>query len=302
MTLSYAWRLVCLSCAVFFLIHLAVGAAVALGAPAAIRLAERFSPRRAAGFLLWLRLLPAMSAAVVVAAVCVPSYLWLEPNAGVEHVGSACLAAAVLGSAVWIFGGVRAGRAALRSRRLVRLEQPCLALAGFLRPRLIVSPAVRAVLTAEQFEAALAHERAHWASRDNLKRLLLLLAPGLLPFCPGFGRMERAWRRFTEWAADDSAAAGSARRSLSLAAALVRVARLQTRPVVLPFATSLLGEGPDLAARVTRLLHPAPRRATAERSGLPLGAAAALAAAFGAILLHPATLGAAHRLLERLME
>ncbi len=302
MTLSYAWRLLCLSGAVFFLIHFAVGAAVALGAPAAICLAERFPPRRAAGFLLGLRLLPAVLAAAVVAAVCVPSYLWLEPNAGVEHVGAACLAAAALGSAAWLFAGARAWRAALRSHRLLRDRQPCLALAGILRPRLIVSPTVRAVLTPEQFETALAHERAHWVSRDNLKRLLLLLAPGLLPFCPGFGRIERAWGRFTEWAADDSAAAGSTRRSLSLAAALVRVARLQTRPVALPLATSLLGEGPDLAARVARLLHPAPRRIAAERSRMPLGLAAALALAFGAILFHPATLSAAHQLLERLME
>jgi Zn-dependent protease with chaperone function len=302
MTLSYVWRLVCLSAAVFFLVNLLMGACVALAVPAAIRRAERTLPRRAALLLLVLRMLPAVLAAVTVLAVCVPSYLWLEPAGGAERVGAACLSAAALGLAVCLFAGARLCRAAVRSRRFVRAQSPCLAMAGILRPRLIVSPAVRHTLTAEQFEAALDHERAHWVSRDNLKRLLLLLAPGLLPFCPGFRRLDRAWTRFTEWAADDSAVAGSPARSLSLASALVRVARLQVRPVALPLATSFLGETPDFAARVARLLNPAPRPESPPRKGALISAAAACTLAFAAFLFHPATLTAAHRLLERLME
>jgi len=61
---------------------------------------------------------------------------------------------------------------------------PCVMLAGVLRPRLVISRGVVAALSAEQLSAAIRHERAHGISRDNLKRLLVLLAPGILPFVP----------------------------------------------------------------------------------------------------------------------
>jgi len=297
--LSYSWRLLCLSAAVFFLVNLAAGSAVALVAPVAVRFAGRSAPSRAARFLLALRLLPPILAVIVVLSVCVPSFLWLEPGASAEHVGSPCLVLAALGAAVCIAAAVRSRRAAIFSRRVLRTQSPCLALAGLLRPRFIVSPAVRAVLTPDQFAAALAHERAHWHSRDNLKRLLLLLSPGPLPFFHWSTHLDRAWSRFTEWAADDRAVSNDPVRSLSLAAALVHVARLQANAPAAPLATSLLGETPDLAARIDRLLHPVP---APERQPSHPGLTAVLAGVFIAILLQPSTLAAAHRILERLME
>lgn len=303
MILAYGWRLACLSAAVFFLINLAMGAAVMLSSSATMRIAEKCSPRRAASFLLWLRFVPGLFAALLVLAVCVPSYLWLEPGGGTEFVSRWCLAAAALSLGVFASAAVRTIQAAVRSHRFVRKEpHSCLALAGIFHPRLIVSRDVIDALTPEQLEAALAHERAHWTSRDNLKRLLLLLAPGLLPFYPGFRRMERAWGRFTEWAADDRAAAGSVSRSLSLASALVQVARLQTSRVELSLTTSLMGESPDLATRVARLLRPARQPQPARRSLWPVATAIAMAVAFATLLLQPATLTAAHGLLEYLMD
>ena len=269
----------------------------------AVRLAERSKPRRGAPFLLALCLLPGTLAALVVLAVCVPSYLWLEPGAGAENVGAPCLAAAAMGAAVWIVALARVREAVVQSNRFARSEAAYVAQAGILRPRLIVSPDVADALTRDELAAVLAHERAHWNSRDNLKRLLLLLAPAPLPFSAGLERLERAWTRTAEWAADDAAVAGNPRRSLSLAAALVRVARLQAQPAP-PLAASLLGESRDFAARVARLLLQAPAPKLPERR-IPVvrgGMFVALAAVFAAAVLDPATLFTAHRLLERLME
>ena len=56
MMFPYMWRLLCLSLACFFLVHLAVGLLIHLVAPAAIRTAERMRPHRAAGVMLALRL------------------------------------------------------------------------------------------------------------------------------------------------------------------------------------------------------------------------------------------------------
>src|SRR5580700_3018840 len=111
MTLSYVLRLLCLSFACFFLVNLALGLITCLAASQAIRMAERMSPRRAAWFLLALRLFPAGVAAFAVIAICVPSYLWLEPDATGEQVGFACLAAAVLGVVICGISFIRSLRA-----------------------------------------------------------------------------------------------------------------------------------------------------------------------------------------------
>src|ERR1022692_901964 len=100
MMVPYLLRLLCLCLAAFFVVHCVVGLAVAVGGPAALRAARRMRPRLAANFLLALRLLPAALALFVVAALCVPSYLWLEPEISAEEVGAGCLAAAVLAAAL----------------------------------------------------------------------------------------------------------------------------------------------------------------------------------------------------------
>lgn len=323
MTLSYLMRLLCLCLASFFLVHLAVGMALSLLTPAAIACAERMRPTRAARFLLSLRLLPWAFASLVVAGLCAPSYLLLEPAATGEWVGPACLVSALLCLASAAVSGARCVRAARRSlgyvrycRMVGRQEQlspesspvwvvegpaPFLVLAGIVRPRLLISRPVVHALTGEQLAAALRHEQGHLVSRDNFKRLLLLLAPDLFPGGRGFARLERAWNRFAEWSADDYAAAGDARRSLSLASALVSVARLGACPQAAPLITSLLADNRDLAARVERLLRDAPGAGSDD--GPTLAAALATSAAAALLLLpllHPGTLRSAHRLFEYL--
>src|SRR5690242_11217631 len=101
MTLTYLFRLACLCLASFFLIQLTLGLAARAIASSAIRLAERFRPHLAARLLFVLRLFPAGVAVLGVCALCLPSYLWFEPQSGAERVGIACGAAAILGAIVW---------------------------------------------------------------------------------------------------------------------------------------------------------------------------------------------------------
>ena len=313
MILPYAARLACVCLAAFFLVHLALGLLVSTVTGAALRRARRASPATAARGLLALRLAPATAALFVVLGLCVPSYLRLEVEAGAERVGLPCLVVAVLAVALWATSLGRALEAVVRSVRQARVwadtsrdgalglrlvEHPAvvLALAGVLRPRIYVSLRVFETLTQEQLDTALRHEAAHRASHDNLKRLFLLLAPGLVPFRHGFEALERAWARSAEWAADDSATGGETARSLALASALVRVARME---MASPLMSSFGGDE-ELSARVERLLRPeaSPGR---HRPRLAWLAASAFAALVVAVLPQPATLAAVHRWLERLI-
>lgn len=329
MRLTYLPRLLCLSLAASFLVHLALGIAVSLIARPASLLGENMRPHLAARLLLSLRLLPAAGAAFMVLMVCLPSYLWLEPDAPGERVGLGCLAAALSGMAMWgvsIARGLRAAagsqsflRRCQRAGRQARLPREpgdawidawivdgaasLLALGGILRPRLVISRGVVRALGAEQLAAALRHERAHWAARDNLKRLCMLLTPGILPFAGSSATLERGWRKFTEWAADDRAVAGSERRSFALAAALVRVARMTADAPQPPVAAHLLGDADQLSARVERLLRPAPRSRHASGAGpiLVLGAILLMAASLAVAILQPAALYSVHLALEHLV-
>jgi beta-lactamase regulating signal transducer with metallopeptidase domain len=326
MILPYLARLVCLCLAAFFLMHAALGLAVSALTPQAVRFASRMPPVHGARLLLALRLFPAAFALFVVAGLCTPSYLYLEPKGAPEEMGLACLAAALMGLAVWGQSLARATRAMVRSLRHLRQCRehsreirllgerkaawviegagPCVMLAGVLRPRMVISRGVVAALSAEQLSAVVRHERAHGASRDNLKRLLVLLAPGILPFASGFRNLERAWVKISEWAADDRAAAGKTRRSLSLAAALVRVARLGAAVSAPALATLLMADGADLSERVDRLLRPV--RPTARRGHrepiLTASAGLLLTGALIAVMAHPVTLRSAHECLEFLIQ
>jgi hypothetical protein len=184
---------------------------------------------------------------------------------------------------------------------VVEGSSPFLVLAGVLHPRLIISRPVVNALPSGQLAAALRHEQAHRASRDNLKRLLLLLAPDVFPGWRGFSGLERLWNRFTEWAADDEAVDGDSQRSLSLASALVRVARMGACPQTAPLVTSLLADNADLAERVERLLRAVPVEAISEpRSNGPMLAGLASTVLILTVMLQPATLSSVHRLLEYL--
>ena len=328
MTLSYLLKLVCLGLASFFLVHLALGLVVGAATPLVLRMAARARPALAARLLFFIRMFPAGFGVLIVAGLCVPSYLWLEPKTATsEGIGWLCLGFSMLTVLLWAAAIRRGVLAMARSIRYLQLchrngrqtevpgeslpvwvvEEPAalFAMAGITHPSLLISRQAMSALSMDQLAAALRHERAHWTSRDNLKRLLLLLAPGMLPFLHGFGTLERSWARYTEQAADDRAVAGDVGRSLSLATALVNVSRLGITQRASSLVAPLLAGDDDLAARVQRLLTAAPQADNASGGWmgcLITGAVVMLSAGVIAIGLQPALLYPVHRFLEHLIQ
>jgi Zn-dependent protease with chaperone function len=328
MTLPYLAKLLCLCLASFFLIHLALALVVKFATPAALRIAARIRPVLAARYLFLLRMLPAGFGILFVAGLCVPSYLWLEPKTATsEEAGLVCLAFSILTVTLWAVSITRGLLAITRSVRYLQgckrngqktdlpgerlpvwmVEEPgaLFAMAGITRASLLISRQVMSALSGDHLAAALRHERAHWTSRDNLKRLLLVLAPDILPFLRGFAGLERGWARYTERAADDRAVAGDVGRSLSLATALVSVSRLGIPPRASALVAPLLADDDDLPARVQRLLSTAPAGHTVSERWmgcLLAGAAVMSSGAVIAIGLQPVLLYQVHRVLEHLIQ
>lgn len=322
---SYLLRLLCLSLASFFVLNAALTALVRGGSKFALAFSAKRSPRAAAHFLFALRLLPAAIAALFVLLLCVPSYLWLEPAVTGEQVGVLCGLCGILAVTALTLSVTRSARAFLASVRFNRLcasraqdfrvsgqdspvlvlenEAPILAMSGLFRPRLLISRGVLKALGPEELDAALRHERAHRVSRDNLKRLTFSLAPDVFPFTKSLRALEQHWSRYTEWAADDRAAAGDSQRALSLASALLRVARLGAGPNLPLLSTSLLACDHDLSARVARLLRPTegPQPRSAPRASILAASTVFAAAVVAALAYSPAALASIHNLLERFL-
>ncbi|HUK30356.1 MAG TPA: M56 family metallopeptidase [Candidatus Acidoferrum sp.] len=324
MTLPYFIRLIGLCGASFFLVHAVLGIALRLAANSILRFANTMKPRDAARFLMLLRFLPFVGTTVVVLGICLPSYLWLEPGASEENVGAAFIAFAVCGASILLNSLLRSARALAASRKfgiwcretrikselsatnlpvdILDSEAPVIFLAGVFRPRLALSTGVLRTLSPEQRKSVFRHEEAHRASRDNFKRLLLLLTPEILPFSRSFRLMDEAWAQFSEWAADDDATGNDPGHSLSLAESLVRVARMSAGPRPLPLFTSFIPPDHDLSVRVNRLLGPRSFESKSwRRVRAILGAAAcALIALITVLLVQPSALQSVHELLEHL--
>jgi hypothetical protein len=326
MILPYNLRLVCLCFATFFVTHAVCWLLIRSIAPSAVRMAGTLRPRSSTRLLFGLRMAPSAVGLFLVIGFCVPSYIWLEPQIASEHVGRACLLAAMLGAMAWAVSLLRGFVSMVRTAHYVRAcgrigaetSMDCdlpevllvedgaavMAVAGVLEPRLVVSQSVMNALNREETEAAFRHEASHRASRDNLKKLLFLLSPDVLPFASGLTALERGWSKFAEWAADDEAVSGDPQRALSLASALVRVAKLGVRPTPAYLLSSLVDDDRDLKTRVERLLR---EPAYPEKTLRPLAAVARNAALlFGGmtvtVLLWPESLGSIHRLLEHLVQ
>jgi len=278
--------------------------------PVVLRSTAKMRPDRATSFLFGVRLTAPVLALVVVLGVCVPSYLILEPNKTTEQIGAPCLAAAAVGISIWVMSVSRSVNAYVATNRFVRacgekLQRPAVMTTGIIKPRVVVSEDAMVVLSAKQLELVMRHENAHVLHRDNLKRLLLMLAPNMIPLVNSFRPLEQAWARCAEWAADDAASAGSEEDAASLAEALLRVASLpDNRPRHNAAFTSLFVSNQDLALRIDRLLsaramptHHGNRRMKSIGSIVTI----AIISAICIVLADPPTLVVVHRSLELLM-
>ena len=327
MTLSYYARLLCVCCATFFLVHALSWIIVSRLARAAVAAAGKVSPRSAARLLFVLRMAPVALALLFVVGFCVPSYVWFEPHVAGERVSFLFLLAALVGLFTFTLPLLRGAMAIFRTWNYLRacsrhalnadVAQPdsgplvisedsaLMATAGIVCPRVVVSQAVMDALSEEQKEAAFRHEAAHLAARDNLKKLLFLLTPDLLPLVPGgCSILERGWALYSEWAADDEAVDGDVRRAVSLASALVRIAKIGVRPRPSYLLSSFVDDERGLAMRVDRLLHGPLEPIPCLTPNTLLGGKITLLVALtsGVLLFLPLTLAAIHRLLERLLQ
>jgi hypothetical protein len=278
------------------------------------------SPAARARRLVMLRALPTVAAAIAVAAVVMPAFLIFEPVRDFESVGPAFVALAMLGLLLLTAGAVTAARSAYATWRIERqwlraaepLDfdppagvpayavdsfTPIIALVGVFAPKLIAARTVVEACDRRELANIVAHERGHLHSRDNLKRWLMAAAPDALRFTPAHGDILNAWDDAAEDAADDEATAGEESARVDLAALLVKVARLSTRPSLTAATVSPFIERDRLERRVRRLLsasHGEPSRQAAIQPLLGAGVSASILG----MLNSPEALQTVHELVE----
>jgi beta-lactamase regulating signal transducer with metallopeptidase domain len=271
----FAWRGIAVSLSVFAMFYAALSVAVC-GVWRRVWLrSQQYSAGVCADVLLALRIAPFVVAAGVTLALAVPSFLLLEPRAVDEPMGAVPVVLGFCGVAVLLAGMWKSAVALVRASRTVAqwssaagvIESgpvhsgssisvmrvsgaaPPLTAAGILHPSLWLSRAAEFVLTERELQTALRHEVAHVRRRDNLRKLILRLAP-----FPGMAELESTWREATEMAADD-AAVSSASEALDLAAAVIKLSRLSPLEPPAELTTALVhSPAESVNVRVARLL------------------------------------------------
>jgi hypothetical protein len=284
----------------------------------AMLLASRHRGRTA--LLLSVRLFPAAASLVFVAAVFLPAHWRLEPGDSQESFGPLLYMMAAAGVLILLRSAARAAAVAGAGRRLRTCERMArvdavvpagdiyevpgfsgVSLAGVLRTRILIGPAVLRQLSPSEIDVAVAHELAHRGAFDNLKRFAIVCAPDLFGFSSVARRLEDGWRAQAESLADARAVNGNGRRALDLASALVKVARLGVdarSPLTSP-AWSTLHDSPLLEMRVRRLLTGVPPAADRPLRSRPIAFAAVLVV--GLAVTGTALAGAVHQLTESIV-
>lgn len=275
--------------------------------------------RRRPNVLFGLRIAPMALTAMFMTLAVLPSYRLFEPLDTNEKIGwtlaaTAAIAAIGIAYSVW-----RAVQSWLQGRRLVASwmetaqpiqiagvdvpaycfdnERPVLALAGVFRPRLFVSRTVLDVLLPEEISAAVAHECAHLAARDNLRRVMLRLLPDVAG-----STLDNEWAMAAEVSADANATRRNAGVALNLASALIKVAR-RTPPSIDPAVSTcaLLVSSRSISTLGERIERLTAGGFEPVRSPWPTLAATAGVVILAELFTSPLGLRAAHECIEFLV-
>jgi len=212
---------------------------------------------------------PFFLALIIVGFFTIPSYLRFEPRVVQEAFGPPVLLLSLICLFLIGLGTYRVWQAYARTARIVREwragatqvtdpqglaiyktgpSAPPFVVAGFWRPRLLVSSSTSTVLSEQELARAISHETAHIKRRDNLKKLVLRACS-----FPRATQIEREWLAAVEMDADRYAVRNR-REALDLASALVKASRMSMPTAEL--TTNLTGEpGTLLQMRVQRLLE-----------------------------------------------
>lgn len=211
-------------------------------------LVQNWSARARAQLIFGLRIQPMFGTLVVIAFFLLPAYFLFEPHSTDEVVSTKLGLLAVISAAGVATALRRVFKTMRATSRLVsdwlnnaeelsikgveipvykiRHPFPVFAIVGTIRPKMFIAAQVLVSLGEREVEAAIAHEFGHLAARDNFKRMLLRICRNLL-IVPCGESLDRAWAENVEAAADEHAArSGGRQTALSLASALVKIARL----------------------------------------------------------------------------
>lgn len=262
-----------------------------------------FRPENRARLAFMFRVMPIMVALTVSLAFVVPSFVLYEPPDSGEKIGlklSVIIAIAAFGISA---AGYRVFASWWRTRRLLadwtagavtvaieglnvpvlklRHAFPVFAVVGIVRPRLFIAEHVLDTLDEHELASVLQHELGHIAALDNLKRLAMKLCGDLLVAPIGRG-LDRAWSEAVEAAADEYAVAGDRNNALSLAGALIKIARIipEAAPPMPAVSYAYTETGEMLAGRIRRLIQLADRDETRPQRPIPLFIPALLLAAW----------------------
>lgn len=267
--MMFAARCIGVSLAVFVLLYVFLSLVVSRGWRQIWRIFKPHSARRSSDLLCALRVLPFSISLTITLVFTLPSFLLLEPDSTNEAIGTLPMVLGCCCLVVLAVGFIRAVAAQRQTSRAIQgwlngstvMETggaevpvfqtgegaPTLTVAGVRDPKVLVSEATVAELTAPELRTALRHEMAHVRRYDNLKKLVFRFTA-----FPGMKPLEQAWSEQSEMAADD-AAVSSVSDALDLAAALIKVSKLGAVRCPADLSMALLHSATALRTRVARL-------------------------------------------------
>ncbi len=266
----------------FFLTNFLLSLIVSAIWQAFSRFTKNWTAAKKADFIFALRIFPAVASAFLVAALFLPAYLVFEPHTSGEMISLKLIVLVVISLIALFVSIYKVFKSLVATRRFLQdqfsqaekitlenltipvfsisTEFPIVAVIGVLRPQILISQEVIETLSPGELRAAIAHEKGHLNSNDNLKRLLMSFCSHLTLFPIG-KRLNREWAENAEIAADEYAfQMGGNHFKLELASTLVKLARLiskkQTAETAMPVGAFLIEESPaDVTCRVRHILQ-----------------------------------------------